>query len=548
VFGIPNQGFSNGSWGDPHCNQSIQASGILGTPTIEYHLNNFPGSTTKTTSPHVLFVVAKTRLNAADIKQPASKFTIYKIDVETGDVVASKDFSSSAGPGLDAHHHLQRPGLIFVPHSGAPGAGYVYAAFASHCDAAFGANVHGWVVGFDGALNQQVANFDATGGGGGGAGIWQAGQAPVWQRDAKTDSDYLYVNTGNSPGQAKNSQSLLRLKLSPIGDLSVDAAFRPYNHAFLDACDGDLSAAGPMMLPDRRTLVTGGKQGVLYLLDTHAVASWSGPQAPGPGGTVQKDCENGGFGVFTPSYNVSDWDHTGDKTDVLQEFAITHDNVHRGHIHGSPVVGHGGDGKTRLYVWTENDPLKAFTLQGNGQFNTTPVASTALPMPQDGGVGPNNRMPGGILSLSRSAASSFPGDLIVWGAHPTKDDAFGPPNPVAGSLYAFDGDNVNVLVWSSDGSPKDLVGTYPKFTPPTISGGRVYMATFDGLLKVYGVGAKPANPPPPPPPNKAACEEACAADRNDFMSDVPEKGGPRPQQCVMLYKACIAGCEKNKGN
>ena len=32
-----------------------------------------------------------------------------------------------------------------------------------------------------------------------------------------------------------------------------------------------------------------------------------------------------------------------------------------------------------------------------------------------------------------------------------------------------------------------LVGNFAKFTPPTVTNGRVYLATFSNVLRVYGL-------------------------------------------------------------
>lgn len=43
-------------------------------------------------------------------------------------------------------------------------------------------------------------------------------------------------------------------------------------------------------------------------------------------------------------------------------------------------------------------------------------------------------------------------------------------------------------------------------------------------------------------PNTEACRAACAVERDTCMADVSEPGGPRPQQCVAQFQACLNAC------
>jgi hypothetical protein len=365
---------------------------------------------------------------------------------------------------------------VFVDRQNAPGGGYVYAGFSAHCDSG---GSHGWVMGFDGNLTKQAPPFDAAPDGAG-AGIWQAGQAPVWFRSHPDGADYLFVNTGNAlaGSKPKLSQSVLKLKVGASGELTVADSFTPYNRAFLDSCDGDLSAAGPMMLRDKKHIVTGGKQGVLYVLDVDNLGHGN---APDPGGQPG-DCTNTAYGIFGLVYNSMHWNSAGDA--VFQEFVGG-----KGHVHGSPVSAIGKDKKLRVYVWTERDNLKAYTQLAGGKFSTQPVVNVSVPTTPSHPGADHPAMPGGMLSLS--ASPGLAGNVIVWATYPASD-AFNPDYlpGVHGMLYAFDGADVTKLLWSSEMVPGDALGEYAKFTPPTIANGRVYVATFEGKLQVYGLLTK----------------------------------------------------------
>jgi hypothetical protein len=451
-LGLPES--ANDNWSDDHCNLSLPTIGVLGTPVI---VENGTGT-------RRLYVVTKTRQGGASSQ--IVSFTIHEMDVDTGADVASSPLPRTAEPAFDPYRQLQRASLVWVDDAKAPGGGYVYAAFGGHCDAT---PFHGWVFGFDGNLSAQVASFNSTPNGLGG-GIWQAGQAPVRHG---TSSASLFVSTGNGNGGFTNT--VLKLAVGAGGALSVADSFTPYNEGALSRCDADLASAGPVLLDDDRFIVAGGKQGVLYVLDTagklgQAVATDQSQWQDGSFCT-----KNLGGGGLISSYP---WNPQGDK--VFQEFQAT-----AGHIHGSPVYATPADGKQRLYIWSEEDHLKAFERIPGSGFVTTPTVST---VPIVSG------MPGGALSVSTAGVGS---DAIVWATHPSLD-AWTPTAPVGGILYAFDAADVSKLLWSSDQQPEDALGEYSKFTAPTIADGRVYVATFSGQVQVYGLIGSTVAPGPDP--------------------------------------------------
>jgi len=141
------------------------------------------------------------------------------------------------------------------------------------------------------------------------------------------------------------------------------------------------------------------------------------------------------------------------------------------HMHSAPIFWNGPDGLT-LYLWSEWDVAKAYHFNtGTGLFDTTPVSQ---------GTVATNGMPSGILSLS--ANGSTLGTGIVWGTHTPL-----PSGDRHGVLQAFDASDLSHILWDSDANPADGVGTVAKFTPPMVVNGKVYMASFNNRLDVYGL-------------------------------------------------------------
>src|SRR5262249_16319283 len=92
--------------------------------------------------------------------------------------------------------------------------------------------------------------------------------------------------------------------------------------------------------------------------------------------------------------------------------------------------------------------------------------------------------PGGILSLSANGTNAGTG--IIWASVNTTSSAN--QATVAGTLHAYDAQNVGRELWHSDMIPsRDAVGNFAKYVAPTVANGKVYLATFSNRLNVYGL-------------------------------------------------------------
>ena len=132
-----------------------------------------------------------------------------------------------------------------------------------------------------------------------------------------------------------------------------------------------------------------------------------------------------------------------------------------------------GPGGRVVYLWCEDDSLKAFRL-GDSRLEAQPVAKGAIP---------NHGLPGGSLTVSSNAKQS--GSGIVWATHTNNKSADAGNAP--GVLRAFDAETLREL-WNSEQMPKrDRLGTLVKFVPPLVVAGRVYMPNYENAVNVYGL-------------------------------------------------------------
>jgi hypothetical protein len=221
-----------------------------------------------------------------------------------------------------------------------------------------------------------------------------------------------------------------------------------------------------VLIPGTSLLVGGGKEGMLYVMDTNVM-----------GGVTQGPPDN-----------------------VVQEFQAT--SIQNGgytlHIHGGPVFFDGGPSSQYVYVWGENDYLRAYSYSNplnaypavgpretrpvgsiGALFNSTAAARSSMTAPQI-----KHGMPGGFLSTSSNGTS----DGIVWALTPHTCDANHHVEP--GALFAFDATHFSgsgstrtlVDLWdSTQNLSRDDVGYFAKFTYPTIANGKVYVASWGSV-------------------------------------------------------------------
>ena len=389
--------------------------GIVGTPVINAE---------KT----ALYVVALTKAGGQFSQR------LHALDLATGADLPNSPATITA-PDFDPIWQNQRPGLFL---SG----GNVFIGYASHCD---NGPYHGFLLGYNAASLKQVGVFN-TSPGGEEASIWQSGQPP-----AVDDNGNIYFITGNGSWNGTTQFSESFIKLDPHMHL-VDW-FTPTNHFQLDKDDNDLNSSGAVLIPGTHLVIGGGKEGVLFVIDTNH------------------------FG------------HLGD------EHAVQHFPATSSHLH-SMVYWKSAKNGNLLYIWGQRDKARAYRFNGD-KFDETPFM--IRPDKNDG-------HPGAMLSLSADGDK----DGILWAAIHATGDSWNESRP--GILHAYDADDINRELWNSLEKPeRDNCDNYSKMSPPTVANGKVYLASFGkenigtGQMCVYGL--LPGGPPPDAPANVRAAIE-----------------------------------------
>jgi hypothetical protein len=299
--------------------------GILSTPVID------PTAGT-------IYLVTFTRVGAPGSLSAHYQHWLHGLNITTGAERPGSPRQISATINtnrgtltFDSKCQNQRPGLLLT-------GGRLYVAFASYCDSG---PYHGWVLGYDPSNLQPAGAFSVSPNGDRG-GVWQAGAGLT--ADSRHD---IYFVTGNGAFDA-NLRSFGDCLVKLDANLSLTDWFSPFNNQALSSADNDLGSSGVLLLPGTNLLVTGGKEGRLYLINRSSLGHFN------PAGDTQ----------IVQSFQAIGLPNAAG---VPAPPNTTH------HIHGSPVHwrGPGGD---HVYVWGENDWLRAYHFDGH-RFSTIPGAS-----------------------------------------------------------------------------------------------------------------------------------------------------------------------------
>ena len=397
--------------------------GIESTPVIDPGTNTMYllARTKEVTSTATNYVQ---RLHAVDITTGAEKFGGPV--VIAGSVSGTGEESSNGTVSFDPFWENQRVGLALA-------GGQVILMWASHED---DQPYHGWVMAYSASTLAQTGIVCVTPNGSEG-GIWMSGRAPVIDTAGNI---YLITGNGTDDQERDFGESFLRLSTAG-GTLHIADYFIASNFSSLNSGDTDLGSSGPLLIPGANLLLGGGKQGVLYLLNP------------------------ANLGHYAPN-----------DSQIPQKFQAVTNLIFPG-----PAYWKSASKGQLIYIWAQNDVMRAYAFNGS-TFDTTPVIQSTVKTS-------SGENPGGTLAISSSANRDA--SAIVWASMTISGDEYHGLTP--GMLRAVDA-LTGAELWNSQmDAGRDAEGSYlAKFVSPTVVNGKVYMATFSDYttpnsVVVYGL-------------------------------------------------------------
>ncbi|HEY2305609.1 MAG TPA: hypothetical protein VGI05_07000 [Streptosporangiaceae bacterium] len=382
------------------------------------------------------------------VHETSWEWHLFGLNVSTGAITFKKRVVGT--PSNDPHLTFsalpqdQRPALLLMN-------GWVYAAFAAHCDHKPYA---GYVAGVNTSTHATTLWTDEAG--------VSDDQAGIWQADGGLMSDgpgRIFFTSGNGvspvkapankpPGQL--GDSTVQLQPQSDGSLKAVGFFSPANAPKLDSGDHDFGSGGPVGLPFGTTtypdvVAQAGKYGRLYLLNRDSL------------GGRQQSSTGGDLDLFEVGNLASLWGHPGIFGDTT---TLTAANAPSSNDY--------------LYYIGQNDYLRAFKFGVNGSDEPTltdQANSTFLfgygsgsPVVTSNGTDPSSA----ILWVVDSPDTN--GD----GRHSSLDAFDATPQPKTG------GGTKMHEIWTG------AIGTSSKFMMAATGNGMVYVGTRGG--NVYGFG------------------------------------------------------------
>ena len=409
-----------------NCFQVQPSMGVTATPVIDLNAG-----------PHgAIFVVAMTKDSADDYHQ-----RLHALDLATGAEEPGSPALITASSGqskFDPMQYKERAGLLLMN-------GYIYLAWASHCDID---PYQGWLMAYRESDLQQTSVLNVTPTGTRGA-IWMANTAM-----SADSSGNIYALVGNgtfgdgSANPPMNSSGFPAdpnfgnafLKLSTANNsLFVQDYFAMFNVNAESDKDLDLGSGGAIVLPEmadsqgetHRLAVGAGKDGYIYVVDRDAM------------------------GKYNPSNDQAIYQKLNDpQGDASGPPALT------GQVLSMPAYFNG-----TVYFHAEQDTIKAFPVS-NGMLSTQPSSQSAFTID----------FPGCTPSVSANGASNG----IVWCVN---------VGPQKATLYAFDATDLSQELYDSGQAGKRdefADNSSNKFVTPMIANGKVYVGTARGVV-VFGL-------------------------------------------------------------
>jgi outer membrane protein assembly factor BamB len=465
--------------------------GILSTPVIDLDRKR-------------MYVVNWT---SPDRSIQESFFQLTAVDLINGTKLASLQVEASgdsqAAPGapvptFSANGQKQRASLLLVtPSNSAIARKTLFLACGMLHE--YHDTTHGWLIAYDVDTFRRTAAWCTTPNGTGG-GIWQAGQGP----SADENGD-VYVMTSNygvedaeghsvPPADGDLPETMVKLHYTPPADstspgkLEAVAWFTPFQDSMRttngihDFQDYDLGSGGPVPLPGTSMVVGAGKDGVLYVLNQDTAGF-------GQGSDFSKLKQPPVFFTYDPGPGID--------ASVLANLDKFYDGKTH-HLHGTPSFWVSPTDGPTLFVWGENESLRAYSIDANGAVMLR-AKSAEIASPKSPGTG---GMPGGFPVISSNGSKPKTG--IVWATAPRFGDAY--KHIVEGILRAYDATTLDQMP-NADGSPRlkllwdstqipDNKFLHSKFCPPVVADGKVFVATYSGRVDVYGLEEQIVGPLP----------------------------------------------------
>ena len=244
--------------------------------------------------------------------------------------------------------------------------------------------------------------------------------------------------------------------------------------------DEDLGSAGLSLIPEYGIALACGKDGIAYEVNIHNMGKTKPADFANAAANYAKLVQPPVWYTYTPDPNIDNAPQDSSSLDFI------YDNKTR-HMHSTSVQYKSSVHGLMLFCWGENSRLRAWSVSPRGAL--TLLAESAETASANS-TKPGGGMSGGFMSISADAGK--PGTALLWALIPYGDAnseitpgrflCYDPENFIPGPYGG--GKQIKVL-W--DSQQWNATFTDPKFNVPVVSGGKIFVPTYDCRVDVYGL-------------------------------------------------------------
>jgi hypothetical protein len=368
------------------------------------------------------------------------------------------------------------------------------------------AGASGWVFAFDCTSNAFTCALATSAGQGGG--IWGGGSSMV------SDGTYLYAVTANGgfDGATNFGEAIIKIQYtaspasldvidwwagwsdsgregdSPTGLVPQKAVAKISNldglmqaqmtgaaatDAFAGWWDQDLGSGGMLLVPGTKALLASGKDGISYIANSADLGKTQPGDFANPAANYAKLLQPPQWYTAFPGYNNSPAPANPTALDFLNGGKTRHQHSCSVY-YNSPVNG------PTVFCGGENSGVRAWKISSTGQLTFLAQANEVA----SANVGAPGGMTGVFMAIS--ANGSTEGTALLWAVMP-----YGNANTTVtnGRLLVYDPehfvDGVMQVLWDSQAQNFPFI--FSKFMSPVVSGGKLFLSTYDDQILVFGL-------------------------------------------------------------
>jgi hypothetical protein len=282
------------------------------------------------------------------------------------------------------------------------------------------------------------------------------------------------IEPGKLSGESAPTEEILHQPVNAMPEMDMSnmevkgKIMRPKIVGSMAWADEDLGSSGVALVEGIGCAVFSGKDGVGYVADMHNLGKTQLKDFANPAANYAKLKSPPVFLTYYPGPDVSPAPQKSSDLDFMYA-GRTH------HQHATPVIFNNGT-NTFVFNCGENGNVRAWSLDKTGRLSYLACSAEFASWLHPG-------MAGGFMCLTANGTK----DAVLWVCLPQGDVN---RTVTLGNVFAYDGTHFDRF---SDGSgAMSLLWKSPdfvisKFLPPIVSGGRLFIATYDDRVLCFGL-------------------------------------------------------------